>query len=284
MIYSRAEFIAPSIDGDDHVFHNLTVSNRTDKVQNNVDVRIESKFELDTVEIVPSDDNAGDPTISWSEDKKSIGLSIASMRPKEEAAFQVKMRRSEAVFVEYDVSSDESIGELAGQASDASVWDGISKVLPVLFGFLLPVALAMFLFRNRSSIALSSNNTGFCLLHSGELDDASQIFETKIAKSGGGVFELTNYACCLALKGELEKAKRYLSAARLLGGSKKHDNVTLAELIISWKEKDVPSAMNRLTEFREQRRVIFFSPYKSYRHSMLLAEIEADLAGNSPKV
>ena len=93
-------------------------------------------------------------------------------------------------------------------------------------------------------------------------------------KGGGTDYELTNYACCLALQGNIDEEMVYLTAFELLNGNERHDNIYLAKAILFKLSGDDLSAKRYFDSFRKFRRFLFYNFYNRYKGSVILKDLE----------
>ncbi len=159
-----------------------------------------------------------------SKDKKSLSLSIKHLLPDE--IISVTYLLSKESPVEFQLRSEKSIGKAGfflktDKSRNSLLNDFIGNLVPLLILFVIPLLFIIRkLLRASNTLGNCKNNVGFVLLHKKSIDDALSILTKSVNEGKDGAYSLANYASALALTGDLEKAERYIEAAKFLARNK----------------------------------------------------------------
>jgi hypothetical protein len=280
LVYSWATFPTPGIGDDSLIFLFVSVENDTTSPQDNVSIRLPFGSQPVDVEVFGSSENFPDANVTYERGADEVIATVNRLRPNEVVSIQFITRGGELLVESASVSSDTAIGVHSSNSSGADPrrFSAFAMALLRISPIILTTILALYLVRRVRSYSSSVNDTAFCLLHTGSIEDATALLERNISRRGATVYELTNLASCRALLGDHQKATQLIDAAILLSNDATHDNVLLAKAILHWKMSEPMKAKEAYDAFTNHRRLWFFRPARRYQGSIILDDIAAYLA------
>lgn len=159
---------------------------------------------------------------------KGINFMVPRLFPKERISITFLLESTTSPKPSIHLKSNKSIGEevslfnMLEKDETKLMKDFLSSLMPFLFGLSM-ILFLLFLMKKRLASSFSRgsslNNNGFVFLHNGLNDLAAPMLSEAVSKGVDSPYAIYNYATCLAVQGEMEKAKQYLSAGDFLTNS-----------------------------------------------------------------
>lgn len=156
----------------------------------------------------------------------TLSLHIPALIPSESVKVLLLLDGRPQAPPSVSVKSEASIGVVddAIDTDEPKKSSAIGRFLAVLLPVLaLGQAIVVWFLRRkgiagfRPAAGKSPNNTAFVLLHRGRTADAEDLLKRTIQTGMGDAYVFSNYALCLAVKGEFEDAHNFLKASAMFG-------------------------------------------------------------------
>lgn len=164
-------------------------------------------------------------------EKNVLELKVATLLSKERFTVNVLSTDQEvpSVIVKSSKTLGKSIYESSLLESKKKSNIYLEKSIPVIGVVYLVLVVLLFkrIKRMVRVFSRSENDLGFLLLHQGVIDDAENILKSAINQGKEYPYTIANMAVCLAKKGEVEKAKKYILAAKKEATTKHGEAVVL---------------------------------------------------------
>lgn len=271
--YSTSQFVVPFVDDSNYIFDYIRVENQTPDALQNVTLLVKSQADLFGTEISFSKDELNRLGPSTNITKNEIRITVPKLRSSDYFNLQISQKTDEIVSRDFDLFSDTIIGS---EFTDNEI-SFFSKYSTIFFTFIIYLSCIFIIIRTRTTLFNAVNDTAFCLLHGGNLEKASLLLDRKLVNSGGGVYEITNYACCLIESQNYEEAKRLIHSAEIMEGNGKHSNILLAKALLAHRQGESDAAKDYYRKFKKKRWLA--NLIVSYSSSSIITELDKEYLG-----
>jgi len=248
----------------------------------NVEVFLSYQAPIDDLKVSQGTISAYDFSAKISEDRLSATIGIPFLRSNENVSLQVFSQSGMELDPTLRVISDKYVAEqevaagFAQPSKSAELIDFLVIAASAFTALISATALRWGIPKLYDSVGgrRSSNDTGFVLLHLGDVDEALSIFKRAIERDGASAYEFSNLALCYAMQGNLNKAETYLRASEFLLNSTNYPIINLNRALIEFTSGDIDSAKANLCDYKKNNS-------RKYRHyikfSDILKRAEAEL-------
>lgn len=239
-------------------FHSLIISvhNFSGEKINNIFIKGQFKSDIKDSSFRIIDKNGSPVSYTPSINEEKFSVEISELISNNIVIYNLVFETSKPSRARYSVGFDQALIQLSSRFSlGHEPYRYIYNTAYFLFLLSYICIILAFYLRWRSGIFpgffKSNSEAGFALLHSGEIKEAKNYIENMICKQRGyTAYDLSNLAVCYALEDNIEKARNYISSAKMLSVNPDIKIIKLAEAITDYCDNSFNSGGSNIKKIK----------------------------------